>query len=195
MSCGFGNSTRLSLAWWVFLWTYYLQLNSSKNVTFWCCSWSCLPTCLVTPWPDVALITRCWAGAVVFLLPVRPGWGLKVPNLSLEPSMWISTMFSGSSLPASCHHSSQLSYEKGIEMAKTSNQPVIPQFVEAVTQSMDIKYVTIRNPRLYGDHWALSRSCLKVPHLHRGMRKIPVLVNRENCLPFPTSQAHSEELP
>lgn len=61
-------------------------------------------------------------------------------------------MFSDSSLPASCHHSSQLPYEKGVEMAKTSNKPGIPQFVETVMQSMDIKEVTVRNPRLYKDH-------------------------------------------
>lgn len=52
---GFGSSTRLSLPWWVFMRTFYLDLNSNKKFTFWCCSWSCPPVCLLTPWPDTAL--------------------------------------------------------------------------------------------------------------------------------------------
>lgn len=79
-------------------------------------------------------------------------------------------------------------------MAKTLNKPETSQFIETVMQSVDIKWVTIRNPRLYRHHWVLSCSCLKVPHLERGMRKITALINRDNCKPFPTSQANIEDL-
>lgn len=65
------RSTRFCLAWQVSLCgTYYLQLSANKKVIFWCCSQSCPPTCLATPWPTTDFITSYRAGSVICLQPI-----------------------------------------------------------------------------------------------------------------------------